>query len=131
MASIGEALVAAVTADGAVAALIGTRFFPVGARQGASYPYATWQVISTQGAAHLDGPSNLDWPRVQINAWADTAMAALALAEAVRAAIDGIPSTAAGLSFVATLQDQRGPAPDEETRKFGVSQDYFLWHERT
>jgi hypothetical protein len=51
--------------------------------------------------------------------------------EAVRTAIDGFEQTAAGLVFTATLQDQRGPAPDEVTRDFSVSQDYFVFNQRS
>jgi hypothetical protein len=130
MASIDAALIAALTAAPTVSALAGTRVFVAGARQGSTYPYVTVQRISTQGAGHLGGPSNLDWPRFQIDVWGTTALSALDLAEAIRVAIDGVTTTAGGYSFSATLQDQRGPSPDEETRNFGVSQDYYIWHSR-
>jgi hypothetical protein len=79
----------------------------------------------------LDGPSDLDWPRFQIDFWGTSALAALAAAEAVRNFLDGVERSGAGLSFVATFQDQRGPEVDEETRNARVSQDYFIWHERS
>jgi len=130
MASIDAALIAALTGAAGVTALAGKRVFVAGARQGAEYPYVTIQRISTQGAGHLDGPSNLDWPRFQIDAWGVTAISALDLAEAIRVAIDGVTTTAGGYIFSATFQDQRGPSPDEETRNFRVSTDYFLFHGR-
>ena len=126
MASPEAALIAALQAAAPVAALAGTRVFLAGTRQGADYPYLTVQRISTEGAAHLDGPANLEWPRFQIDAWAVKATEALALGDASRAAIDHV----AGLPFYATFQDQRGPAPDEETRNFRVSTDYLVWQER-
>lgn len=131
MASPEAALIAALTGAAGVSAVLGSRVFIRGGRQGVVYPYATIQRISTQGEAHLDGPSNLDHPRFQIDCWGTTAVSASDAAEAVRVAIDGVASTGAGLTFNATFQDQRGPAPDEETHNYSVSQDYFIWHGRT
>ena len=130
MASAEAAVIAALKADAGVAALAGERGFIAGGRDGAGYPYFTVQRISTEGAAYLDGPSDLEWPRFQIDAWSNKAAEALALGTAIRAAIDTVDITAAGLTFTATFQDQRGPAPDEETRNFRVSQDFLIWHER-
>lgn len=127
--SIEAALIAALKADAGVSALVSTRVFLAGARQGAAYPYITIQRVSTVGSAPLDGPSTLDWPQFQIDVWAVKATDALSAGEAVRTAIDGI-HTAGSPAFTATFQDQRGPAPDEESRNFRVSQDYLLWHER-
>jgi hypothetical protein len=130
MATIEAALVAALTAETTVSALVGSRVFPVGAAQNKVYPYVTYQRISTQGAPHLTGPSNLDWPRFQIDVWGTTALSALTAAEAIRTFIDSVERTGAGLSFTATFQDQRGPDIDEETKNFRVSSDYFFWHQR-
>lgn len=128
--SAESALIAALQANAGVAALVSTRVFIAGGRQGADYPYVTIQRISTEGAAYLDGPSTLEWPRFQIDCWSPVGLTALAVSEAIRVAIDGVSNSGAGLSFVATFQDQRGPAPDEETRNFRVSQDYFLYYGR-
>lgn len=130
MASLEAALIAALTANAGVSALVVSRVFIAGGRQGSEYPYVTLQRISTQGAGHLDGPSNLDWPRVQIDVWGTTGLSVLNVAEAIRTAIDGITVSSLGLAFDATFQDQRGPAPDEETRNFRVSQDYLVFHSR-
>jgi hypothetical protein len=134
MASIEAALTAAVTGDATLAGLLGTRFFLIGARQGVAYPYATYQRISTAGAAYLDGDANLEWPRFQIDVWAKTALEALDIAEAIRAFLCPTPTverTGAGLRFTASFQDQRGPTLDDESRNFGVSQDYYLTYGRT
>jgi hypothetical protein len=134
VASIEAALTAAATGDAAVSGLIGARFFLIGSKQGAALPYATYQRISTAGAEYLDGDTNLEWPRFQIDVWAKTALEALDIAEAIRTFLCPTPTverTGAGLSFTASFQDQRGPTLDEETRNFGCSQDYYLTYERT
>lgn len=130
MASPEAALIAALKANAGVAALVGTRVFIAGGRQGTDYPYVTIQRIATAGAAHLDGPSNLDWPLFQVDCWSTEALAALNVSLAVRSAIDGVAITATDPDIYAVFQDQRGPAPDEETRNFRVSQDYHVFHER-
>ena len=130
MASAESAVIAVLLVDAGVTALAADRVFVHGARQGSGEPYVSLVRISTGSAGHLDGGARLEWPRLQIDCWAMTALAALGLAEAVRAAIDAVPAVGDGLSFIATFQDQRGPAPDELTRNFRVSQDYFVWYER-
>lgn len=129
MPSPEAALVAALTGEATVSALVGLRVFVIGGRQGTEYPYVTIQRISTQGAAYLDGPSNLDWPRFQIDAWAKEAIDARDVADAIRAFLDQQEHTAGGLTFLASLQDDRADV-DETTRKFRVSQDYLVFHNR-
>jgi hypothetical protein len=124
------ALAAALSAEPTVSAHLAARVFPVGGRQGTDYPYATYQRVSTVGAAHLDGAADLEWPRFQIDVWGASALAALNAAEAIRAFLDATERSGAGLSFLATFQDQRGPTLDEETRNFGCSQDYLIWYGR-
>lgn len=129
MPSPEAALIAALKADPGVSALAGDRVFVAGAQQNAAYPYIAVQRISTAGAAIINGPATLQWPRFQIDSWDKTALGALNTAEAVRLAIDNVTITGSP-TITATFQDQRGPAPDEATRNFGVSQDFFLYHER-
>lgn len=130
MASPEAALITALKANVPVAAVVGTKVFIMGARQGAEYPYVTVQRIATAGAGHLDGASNLDWPLVQVDCWSPDGLVALNLGNAVRAAIDSVAITSTTPNIYAVFQDQRGPAPDEETRNFRVSQDYHIFHER-
>ena len=131
MTSVEETLVAALLADAAVSALVSDRVFVTGGRQGATRPYVTVQRITTKTNASLDASSTLDAALTQIDSWADTALAARGLAEAVRAAIDCRDIETQDPWFNAVLQDDRGPTTDEETRAFRVSQDYDLWHSRS
>lgn len=131
MASIEAALVAVLKDDTDVAAIAGGRVFIKGGRQGVVYPYATIQRIATTAVTDLDGASSLDAVLVQIEAWDDReALQALNLADAIRAALQTGEVTGAGLTFSATLRDQRGPSADEQTRNFCVQLDFSLWHGR-
>jgi hypothetical protein len=130
MASPEAAVIAALKANAGVSALAGTRVFIWGGQQGSTYPYVAIQRITTGNSGSLDSPSNLDWPLMQIDCWSPKATEALAVAEAVRSAIDGVQITTTSPQFHAVFQDQRGPAPDDDTRNFRVSQDYHVYHER-
>lgn len=127
---IEGALRAVVLADAAAAALIGERFFPFGGRQGAEAPYVTYQRATTLTHPHLSGPSNLDAPLFQLNAIADEYPQASELADALVALLDGSTFTVEGFEFSANLNDRRDMPPEGETRRFGVSLDFYLWHER-
>lgn len=134
MATIEAALTAAVTGDPTVGGLIGARFFLFGSRQNPDPPYATYQRISTPGAAFLDGDANLEWPRFQIDVWSKDPLESLTIAEAIRAFLCPTPSanrTGAGISFSASFQDQDSPEIDEITRNFRCRQDYFLTYSRS
>lgn len=131
MATPEAALIAALTAEPSVSAIVGARVFIKGGRQGAAYPYVAVQRIGTEGNPHLDGPSELDAASFQIEAWAKTPLEALTLAEAIRTFLEMREREGAGLSFTATFQNQSGPTLDEETRNFGVTQDFNVWHLRS
>lgn len=122
-----DALAAAITADAGFTALAGNRFFIKGGRQGAAYPYAVFDVISTDSAIHLEGNSDLEAIYVQIECYAETADGARALRTAIKTVLDVPSVTAAGVTFSTTFQNQRGPAPDEETRKHRADLDCKLW----
>jgi hypothetical protein len=128
MASAEAALIAALTGNAGVAALAGTRVFIKGGRQGTAYPYVSIQRISTPSAVDLDGANTLEWPRMQVEAWATSGLEAIDLADAIQTALQVGEITAAGLTFSATFQDRRGPSADEQTRNFSVQLDFSIWH---
>jgi hypothetical protein len=70
------ALRAFLLADTAIAALVGTRVYPVIVPQGAPYPAITIRKISGIRYGHLRGPASLVRPRYQIDAIADGGTAA-------------------------------------------------------
>lgn len=128
MATPEAALAAALLGEATVSALVDD-VFPVGGRQGPAGTYATFQRIDTNSSDHLDGPGTLDWPRLQLNIWADKALDARNAAEAIRTFLNKQERTAAGLTFTASLQADFGDF-DEATRKHRVVQDYLIFHTR-
>ncbi len=96
--SIEQSLQDFVVSDLAVAALVvhnnskGTSFdhmFPVFAPEIAVAPYITYRRSSTQRERNMSGPTGQAKPQFEINCWATTYSGAIALAGAVRAAVDG------------------------------------------
>jgi hypothetical protein len=87
--TLEEGLVGYLRADPAVAALTGTRQYFNRLPQNPVYPSLRLQRVSTPRLMTLGGPSGLAAPRFQIDCYADHHAEALALAEAVRAALDG------------------------------------------
>jgi hypothetical protein len=83
-----------ILADPAITAIIDTRFYPVKAPQGGTFPLVTMRRIVEPRFPHLRGPSGLAAPRYQLDAWTrETGTAAfteaLRLAELIRLRIDG------------------------------------------
>lgn len=119
-------------ADAGVAALVGDRISPAPGPQDQAYPFVTFTLISDQGVQSLSGPSGLDYPVYQIDAWSDSTerggsqAEAIAVAKAVTAALDGYiglwPS-----GSVATLKLDARDLRDPESKAFARSTDFRIW----
>lgn len=73
----------------AVAALVGTRIYPILAPQGAARPYVVFARQETENLADLSGRGTHDVAQVAVMCFADEAETATALARAVRDRLDG------------------------------------------
>lgn len=67
------------------------RFYPEQAPQNAAYPHGTYQIIDFPQMNHLDGPSGLAYPRIQIDWWDFSRKKVRDLVELTRNARGGIP----------------------------------------
>lgn len=72
-------------ADGATAALVGTRVYPTYLPQAPTYPAITYQRVSNTGQS---GSTSLRQTRWQINCWAATYVSVQSLATAVKSAME-------------------------------------------
>lgn len=86
---IRKALRAHLIGNGAVAALVVARVFPVKLPQGERGDSIVINEISGVGDHHMEGSSGLATSRIQIGCWSKTADGAHALHLAVKEAIDG------------------------------------------
>lgn len=86
-----DAMVAFLTGDTDVAALMGMRIYPMVAPQKNSFPHATYQRITTANTPSNNGASSLAKAEIQLDLWGLTYPSVKDLALAVRAAT-GDPS---------------------------------------
>jgi hypothetical protein len=73
----------------AVAALVGTRVYPVIAPADAALPFVTWRRTSIQRQHSLSGPIGVPMVMLTVDAFATTYEAVRDLADTVRVSLDG------------------------------------------
>lgn len=95
----------------------GTRVYPMLMPQNPTYPALTYQRIASAPVASLDGMSNLDRVRMQVDCWALTYLAAKNLAAQVRAEL-----TLINALLLLELDDYE---PNEKV--YRVTMDFSLW----
>lgn len=102
--------------------LVVSRVYPLLLPQNPTLPAITYQRISDVREQSLGGDSSLQHPRFQFSCWAETYAVALAVAEQVRLALQGI--TAAGGGYYEGALDLY----DSETGWYHVPVDMTIWH---
>jgi hypothetical protein len=87
--TITEALRTHLLADAAIAALVGTRCYPLRLPQKVTMPAIVLSLISGGRPGHLRGVGGLARARYQLDSWAQTYDGATALAAVCRQRLDG------------------------------------------
>ncbi len=118
--------------DTDVAAIVGTRVYPVKMPLGYTLPCISYQRISSERYPFLDGPSGRAIPRFQVDCYADTYSEVRDLAGKVRLALDGFKGTLGTESNVGgiSIQSERDLWEDN-TDVYRVTQDYLIPHIET
>ena len=131
-----EAIYTKLLATTPVTALVVSRVYPAYLPESANLPAVVYQRISGPRVQNMDG-SGTAHPRIQITSWGATYKKAKELSAAVRVALDGFKGTIASNSDSLVIQscllqnelDMPELAPlDDALRRFGVVQDYIIWH---
>lgn len=132
MKDIRPALRAFLLADATISTTVGaSRIYPVRLPQGITASSIVYNRISGVGDHHMQGPSGLARPRIQIDSWAQTADGASALADLVKTRLDGyrgvMGSGAAAVTVHGVFFDSERDLPfDDGSKLYGVSRDYFV-----
>ena len=107
----------------ALSSLAGGRVFPDVAPEGTARPYLTYQQVGGDALNYLEGtvPGKRN-ARIQINAWADTRLAASELSERA----EDLLRLAAGLQV--EVLGARVSIYEEDTKLRGARQDFSVWH---
>lgn len=113
-------LKAYLAADAAVAALVGSRIYPLKLPQAPALPAITYQKVSGPRVISLSGYSGLSHPRLQIDCWAATYDQVKALSAAVVAALDAYPGA------IMNDDGRDNYQPDVELPR--VTIDFTIWH---
>ncbi len=133
--SVEDELTTFVTADSAVATLIANRMYPVVAPaedQGGTAPYIVYRRLGTARLGTMGGPGSAK-VRFRLTCWAVTYDGATALADAVRARLDGQSGAWGGLTVQhCTVEDESDafePSPELLDRQFlGRQLDVEIMH---
>lgn len=126
MAILETGLYAHLTSDVGVAALVGSRVYPVWFDQSTTIPAITFQRVSTQPTHGLNGDHQLTTARFQIVSFAPTMLAAAQLAEAVRTAIDADVGTWGDVTVSACFRVDSQLDPAVEIDAWRFTDDYMI-----
>jgi len=128
MSTITTSLYTYLAADGGITALASTRIYPVVIPQNPTFPLITYQVVSTPVLHTLDGTSAPN-SRIQIDCWAETALAAHGLADAVETALDNYSGTMNSADVVSgSLLINRQDIFEEDVEDYRVLLEFSLIH---
>jgi hypothetical protein len=109
---------------------VGFRFYPEVAPQNAEFPHGTYTVIDFPQLYHLEGPSKLAYPRIQIDWWGKGGAGrrqVTQLVEATRNARGGIP----GLEPTGKLDGFAGQYGELRIAKCELVDREFTWEPPT
>lgn len=126
--SIEAALFSLLTSNADVSGKIADRLYPKVLPQDPSYPAGVYHKVSGAREHSHDGASGLARPRFQFDLYATSYAAAIALATAVREAIDGFKGISAGVSIEGCFLEDEDDGYDDELKVYWVRQDYAIWH---
>ena len=103
--------------------LVASRVYPLLLPQSPTLPAIVYLKVSGMRVQSHNGDSALQHPRFQFSCWAETYTEALAVAEQVRMALQGL--TAAGVGIYETAHDFY----DTDTGWYHAPVDITIWHD--
>ncbi|HEX9768438.1 MAG TPA: DUF3168 domain-containing protein [Kiloniellales bacterium] len=134
MTDIVQALYDKLAAESAVTDLVGTRIYLGEAPQNVATPYVVYFLVGPVHDRTLEGRSRLVRSRFQLDCY-DTktanagALSVVAIANAIREALDGFRGTVSGVSFKSVMADGDRDLTVPETRLAQRSLDLVVWHD--
>jgi Protein of unknown function (DUF3168) len=121
--------------DAAIAAIVGTRVYPIVLPQGQVQTSIVYTRISGFGDNHMLGPSGLSRPRIQIDCWSQSIDTAAQLANLVKERIDGFLGTwlwgedspEEAIVVQGVFYENEREDYDDVSKLYRVSRDFFVW----
>lgn len=132
--SIYAALYARLGAVSGVTDLVSTRIYPLVAPQNASLPLVVVNRIGEIHEHHTTAAAGIARASMQIDCWAATLDAAVAVGDAVRAALDGWSGTSASIVVRSVTLNDRDESmePPQDGEEFGDYRsrlDFTCWYQ--
>jgi hypothetical protein len=131
--TVEEALFAYLRAHPGLAALVGSRIYPLKLPQNVTLPAVAYQRISTSWRYALGGSGpRLTQVRFQISCWAEKYETAKAVASQVRGALgnfSGVMGGTSGVRVLATTLAAEADVYEPETGLYNAPVDVLLLHE--
>ena len=125
MTDIAEYLPAALNTDATLAALVGTRIYPLKRPQNCALPAITYQRISAPRVTSHSGDSGLLNPRYQFNCWSESYLEARSMAERLEKLFNGKSGMFPGAQ--ASFVDNDLDDSDAEVGEFRAIVDVIFW----
>jgi hypothetical protein len=130
IADLRPALRAFLLADAAISTAVGgTRIYPTVLKQGIRDPSIVYNRITGLGNWTTTGPSGLTRPRFQIDCYATTSDQAEALADLVKARLDGYRGLMGSVMVQGVFFDTERDDYQADAELYRTSRDYFIWFE--
>ena len=107
----------------ALNAIIGNNVWETVADSATSVPYVVFQTVSTGGQTTHDGDRSLEFPSLQIVAWANTAEISRDVTNKIHAVLDG--KTLVGGSMTSFQFNGQSSTYDYESRLYGEIIEYL------
>ena len=126
--TIEEAIRDILVTDNGVKAIT-TRVYPGYVPQDPTYPLIVYMKVTGERDHHVQGPSGFAHPRFQVEAWAETYAAAKALANAIRAKLDGYTGTTGTVKIRSTLIESEQDIYESALPCHRISMDFIVWHD--
>lgn len=123
----GSTLHAFLTSNPAIAAVVGSRVYPVQLPQKPTLPAVRYNTISGLRTQSQPGVQGLRRPRVQIDCYAETYAAAVNLRELVAARLNSYRGPAGVGTMQGAFLVNEYERFDDQSKAFIVSADYYLW----
>lgn len=111
-----------------LAALVGTRIYPVRAAQGTARPYVTLQQVAGPRLSAMGVDNGIVLARYQIDSWGATYDSSRTVAKQVRLALQRYRGTIDGTEILDIFIQNELEFDEERTRLFRVMQDYAVHH---
>ena len=134
--SVESAIVALLTADVTLAALVGTRVYPLMAPGDADLPLLVYQEVAETPVRSLTRRLALTAWRVRFDAFAESYSSAKAVKNALLDVLDGYEGTTGGMVIRGVFRDDSNDAHDppahaDERGYFSAGIDLAVWYERS